>query len=1377
MKRKILLAALIVFFVCACSFGLAACEEEHTHTYAEGWSKNETEHWHDSTCGHADAVADLGEHVFGDDNVCDVCGYERIDVNAEFSVVFDANGGLFGDGTEQIEQTVKYGSNLQEPQQPSRSGHELQGWSLREEGGEMWSFGTDTVTEDITLYAVWEQIPAIIQNIENAELDGNEIFMIVPQGTDSVPLADAVECSEGSVWRLYHDELGQSEIPTKTAAGLADGDNVLYIIVTDSASTEFNTYTLTIHRRYEAVISYYDGETLLYTDSAMTGEKFFAGYVPDIRGYTFEGWLDAEGEAYNGSVIWKELSLFARKTANTYTVTFDENGGGAVEDVKATFGETFAFAVPEREGYTFDGWSYNGELVTDGTGTGLSVWDFAFSLTLEAVWTINEYTVSLSSENEEYGTVEGGGVFEYDSRVSVVAEPVENYSFIGWYEDETLVSEEAEYTFRMPARDVTLTAKWAIFTLTTSCGAVEGGTYTQYTERAFTAGERIILNVQTESGYTWLGWYEGDELFTRSLSYGFYMPKSDLVLQSRWMECPVTVETSDGEAGRVSGMPETTVAGETIDLTAKTNEGYTWVGWYLGETLVSEELSISFVMPESDAEKPVYTATWIYYTASAATDGSAYTHATVTFNTNGADCSVPSQTVTSAIGLEYPETPEWTGHIFRGWYTDAECTEVYDFTADITQDLTLYAGWTSISRSSYYNLRIMDILRYNSSSNRFSVGISGSSSREQSYVYFSIPTDGTYTLYFGTSGINFTNYQVSKIAGTASGASYSGQLDGGFASVRFTAEAGAVICLSTYRASTAAGEFAHTVYTYVIGGTAPEDGGVSRAHSAERKVTVGEEVTFTVEDANEGHYFIGWYDGDTLLTKEREYTFTMPAENVSYTARWSKIALEKSDSAGGTVKQEMTGYTENDAVTLTAETNGGYVWLGWYNGETLLTRELVYTCNMPAEGVTYTAKWIECPVTLEKNGEHAGEITVLDGAYKLGDEVTVTATTNEGYTWVGWYNGEELLTEEMSYTFEMPEEPAVFTATWSTNIPYIDGDGSEAAYTGAAVEYLSALTENRTLTEGWYLLSGTVAGDYALTVDGEAHIILADGSDWQVSNVIVGAEDTLYIYAQSTGDAAGKLTVSGNIGGEDGAKGESGTDGSRGTMVGGIGGTGDVGGQGGDCGTVVINGGVIAAAKIGGGDGGEGGQGGLGGTGGDYGGRGGNGGVGGTGGDSVLIVINGGIITAGRIGGGEGGHGGYGTVGGYGSLRNGSTGSNGNGGAGGDGGMFVFNGGTLTVKSVTGGAGGEVEGDKAKPGVDGEKIGVFYFGTEEEWRQTELSSKVSSVRAEVYFYSETDPFEGEGAAESGNFWHIGEDGLTPVIWVKSDPGEGEEVQA
>ena len=158
-------------------------------------------------------------------------------------------------------------------------------------------------------------------------------------------------------------------------------------------------------------------------------------------------------------------------------------------------------------------------------------------------------------------------------------------------------------------------------------------------------------------------------------------------------------------------------------------------------------------------------------------------------------------------------------------------------------------------------------------------------------------------------------------------------------------------------------------------------------------------------------------------------------------------------------------------------------------------------------------------------------------------------------------------------------------------------------------------------------------------------------------------------------------------------------------------------------------------------------------------------------------MINGGIITAGRIGGGEGGHGGYGTVGGYGSLRNGSTGSNGNGGAGGDGGMFVFNGGTLTVTSVAGGAGGEVEGDKAKPGVDGEKIGVFYFGTEEEWRQTELSSKVSSVRAEVYFYSETDPFEGEGAAESGNFWHIGEDGLTPVIWVKSDPGEGEEVQA
>ena len=110
---------------------------------------------------------------------------------------------------------------------------------------------------------------------------------------------------------------------------------------------------------------------------------------------------------------------------------------------------------------------------------------------------------------------------------------------------------------------------------------------------------------------------------------------------------------------------------------------------------------------------------------------------------------------------------------------------------------------------------------------------------------------------------------------------------------------------------------------------------------------------------------------------------------------------ELNDKEAGKVILEVSGNT----VTLTAETNNGYMWLGWYNGEELLSRDLVYTCNMPQSRVTYIAKWMPCPVTVEQNSEYAGTVTVLDEKYFIGEEVTITAQSNEGYIWLGWYDG------------------------------------------------------------------------------------------------------------------------------------------------------------------------------------------------------------------------------------------------------------------------------------------------------------------------------------------------------------------------------------
>lgn len=63
---------------------------------------------------------------------------------------------------------------------------------------------------------------------------------------------------------------------------------------------------------------------------------------------------------------------------------------------------------------------------------------------------------------------------------------------------------------------------------------------------------------------------------------------------------------------------------------------------------------------------------------------------------------------------------------------------------------------------------------------------------------------------------------------------------------------------------------------------------------------------------------------------------------------------------------------------------------------------------------------------------------------------------------------------------------------------------------------------------------------------------------------------------------------------------------------------------------------------------------------------------------------------------------------------------------------------------------------------------VYYGGTAEQWKAILISSDGNSrlTNATRYYYSETNPFQGEGAETGGNYWHYDTDGVTPVIWTK-----------
>ena len=65
----------------------------------------------------------------------------------------------------------------------------------------------------------------------------------------------------------------------------------------------------------------------------------------------------------------------------------------------------------------------------------------------------------------------------------------------------------------------------------------------------------------------------------------------------------------------------------------------------------------------------------------------------VTFNNQGKGSAPASQNVDAGSKATVPTVPTTTGYTFAGWYTEAACTDPFDFSTTITEDITLYAKW------------------------------------------------------------------------------------------------------------------------------------------------------------------------------------------------------------------------------------------------------------------------------------------------------------------------------------------------------------------------------------------------------------------------------------------------------------------------------------------------------------------------------------------------------------------------------------------------------------------------------------------------------------------------------------------------------------
>ncbi len=414
--------------------------------------------------------------------------------------------------------------------------------------------------------------------------------------------------------------------------------------------------------------------------------------TPTKTGYTFGGWyLD---ETYSGSAYVfttmpeNDLDVYGKWTIETYTVSFDKNYTGAVNDIAnipATFGSTITMPTVSREGYDFLGW-----FDTDAAEGGVQYTDVKVfedlgvagtELKLYARWDIKEYTISfyvnggsaVSDITEDYGTA-----------ITAPEAPTKTgYTFGGWYKDPEFGGSAYEFT-TMPAENIDLYAKWNVNSYTISFEENGGSTVSDITKNY---GASVTApTAPTKAGYDFGGWYENENL--SGSKYVFTtMPAENFTLYAKWDIHTYTVDFNMN-GGAPQAASKTAQFNETITLPAAgtdfTKAGYEFGGWFDNAGCTGDSVgTASYTLPAQAANNDHITlyAKWIIK------------ENTISFNSNGGN-AVTSITQEYNTNVTAPTAPEKAGYDFDGWYENEDLSgSRYVFTTMPAESITLYAKW------------------------------------------------------------------------------------------------------------------------------------------------------------------------------------------------------------------------------------------------------------------------------------------------------------------------------------------------------------------------------------------------------------------------------------------------------------------------------------------------------------------------------------------------------------------------------------------------------------------------------------------------------------------------------------------------------------
>jgi uncharacterized repeat protein (TIGR02543 family) len=526
----------------------------------------------------------------------------------EYTVTFRLN-----DGTETVHATKTVTAPATTvtdfPGNPSRTDCGFAGWNTAANGLGTGFTAATTVSDDITVYAKWTEIPhgsyTVTFNSDGGTTEASPATKTVASPNTSIDALPTVQPTKTGYtfggWYTAQNGGGSEFTATSTVSAsitvYAKWNSYTYTVTfnSDSGTTEASPATKTVV-------------------SPNTSIDALPTVQPTKTRYTIGGWYTAQNAG--GSVFTATGSLsacitvYAQWKGDTYTVTFNSDSGTteaspATKTVTSpnTTIDALPTVQPTKTGYTFGGW-YTAQNGGGSEFTATST--VSASITVYAKWTEippGSYTVTFNSD---------GGNTEASPTTKTVVSPnttidalpavqptKTGYTFGGWYTQANGGGIKFTATSTVSA-SMTVYAQWTGETYTVAFKSNYGTNDTLYTKEvtipATDIGVANFPGNPLRTDYGFAGWNTdpggGGSAFTATSTVS-----DNMTVYAQWTPTYTITLDLDAGDGAFSQGTFTVSKGTGVDPTSQTisitnSAGYTNPRWFVDGDLKGTETNI-----------------------------------------------------------------------------------------------------------------------------------------------------------------------------------------------------------------------------------------------------------------------------------------------------------------------------------------------------------------------------------------------------------------------------------------------------------------------------------------------------------------------------------------------------------------------------------------------------------------------------------------------------------------------------------------------------------------------------------------------------------------------------------------------------------------